>query len=217
MTHTTYWDWGDDTVSTVATSAGLTSVTATHVYATPGVYLIDVCVVDANGDEDRWFAPQEVIVYDPAGGFTTGGGWFDNVQGPMFSPMMSTAAATDGTNSKVMFAFVCNYKKGSILPVGNVEIHAEGMNFHSESYDWMVVNGNRAQFKGTGTIDGQAGYSFLITVIDGATAGTGDDLIRVKIWNTEYGWSIFDNEPGSSDYVNPYTVANGGSIVVHSH
>ena len=34
------------------------------------------------------------------------------------------------------------------------QFHAAGMNFHSESYQWLVVNqgGTNAQFKGTGTL-----------------------------------------------------------------
>ena len=36
------------------------------------------------------------------------------------------------------------------------------MNFQSSSYDWMVVTGNRVQYKGTGKINGIASWLLLI-------------------------------------------------------
>jgi hypothetical protein len=49
------------------------------------------------------------------------------------------------------------------LKGGNLRI----FNFHSETYDWLVVAGARAQFKGTGTINGTGNYDFLLTAIEG--------------------------------------------------
>lgn len=51
------------------------------------------------------------------------------------------------------------------------------------SYDWLVVAGSKAQFKGTGTINGAGNYGFLLIAIDGTP-----DRFRMKIWDkaTDY-------------------------------
>ncbi|MGB3702216.1 MAG: hypothetical protein WA997_13185 [Anaerolineales bacterium] len=67
---------------------------------------------------------------------------------------------------KANFGFVSKYKKGASIPSGQTEfqLHAGDLNFHSSSYEWLVVNhgGTRAQFKGEGTINGQGAYEFMI-------------------------------------------------------
>ncbi len=57
------------------------------------------------------------------------------------------------------------------MPTGNAEFqfHAAGMNFKSTGYEWLVISGAgnspnpnaKAQFKGTGTINGQGDYGFI--------------------------------------------------------
>ena len=45
------------------------------------------------------------------------------------------------------------------------------LNFQSDVYDWLVVAGARAQFKGTGTINGEGNFGFMLTAIDGEQPG----------------------------------------------
>ena len=42
------------------------------------------------------------------------------------------------------------------MPTGNTEFifNAADLEFHSTSYDWLVIAGTNAKFKGTGTING---------------------------------------------------------------
>jgi len=50
-------------------------------------------------------------------------------------------------------------------------------------YDWLVISGARAQYKGTGTINGTGNYGFILTAIDGdVNRGGGPDKFRIKIW-----------------------------------
>jgi len=81
---------------------------------------------------------------------------------------------------KATFGFVAKYKKGAEVPDGNTEFqfHAVELNFHSSSYEWLVVTGgNTAKFKGVGTKNGEGSYKFMIW------AGDGDpDTFRIKIW-----------------------------------
>jgi len=107
---------------------------------------------------------------------------------------------------KATFGFVSKYKKGASIPDGNTEFqfHAAGMNFHSTSYQWLVVTGsNYAKFKGNGTINGEGNYTFQIWAGDNAP-----DTFRIKIWDTLTEVVIYDN--GMDQPI------EGGSIVVHA-
>ena len=98
------------------------------------------------------------------------------------------------------------------------------MNFHSTAYDWLVVAGPKAQFKGVGTINGlfgsqgSNGYSFLLTATDGQqSGGGGEDKFRIKIVDRDTDTLVYDNVLGASDDIdaaNPQVITNG-SIVIH--
>jgi hypothetical protein len=97
------------------------------------------------------------------------------------------------------------------MPVGNTQFqfHAGNMSFQSVSYEWLVVAGMKAQFKGEGTINGGlapngANYKFVLTAIDGSP-----DKFRIKIWYEETTGEVlvYDNGPAQA--------IGGGSIVVH--
>jgi hypothetical protein len=115
-----------------------------------GVYTLLVGATDGADD----YAESEVlfVVYDPEGGFVTGGAWIDSPEGA-YKPDTSLTG-------KANFGFVSKYKRGSTVPTGNTEFvfKAGDLNFHSSSYEWLVVNqaGTNAQFKGSGTINGQS-------------------------------------------------------------
>lgn len=80
--HTAEWDWGDGTKSegTVTEADGSGTVTGSHSYTTPGVYTIKLTVTDG-GDESGEQIYHYVVVYDPEGGFVTGGGWINSPAG----------------------------------------------------------------------------------------------------------------------------------------
>lgn len=116
---------------------------------------------------------QYAVVYGPDGGFVTGGGWITSPAG---------ACPADTTLSgKANFGFVSKYQKGKTIPDGNTEVNFEvaSFNFHSTSYDWLVIAGSKAQYKGTGTINGQGSYKFILTATDG-----NPDKLRLKVWDT---------------------------------
>ena len=79
--------------------------------------------------------------------------------------------------------------------------------------DWLVVSGTKAQYKGTGTVNGAAGYSFMITVVDGSP-----DKFRMKVWNTATSAVVYDNKLGATDTFAdaPTQDIAGGSIVIHA-
>ena len=156
--------------------------------------------------------PVIIVFYDPNGGFVTGGGWINSPPG---------AYVADPTlTGKANFGFVSKYQKGATVPSGSTEFqfHAGSLNFKSTTYQWLVVAGARAQYKGCGTINGEGDYGFMLTAVDGqVTGGGGVDRFRIKIWEgcAEDGPVVYDNQIGASDDATPSTAIGGGSIVVH--
>lgn len=210
-THTCSIDWGDGTTSAgaVTEADGDGSAVGTHTYAAPDVYTVTATVTDKDGGTSTC-AFRYAVVYDPAGGFVTGGGTIMSPEG---------AYTPDTTLSgKANFGFVSKYLKGATVPKGNTEFvfHAGGMNFSSTSYEWLVIAGAKAQYKGLGTINGAGEYRFMLTAIDGqVTGGGGVDRIRIRIWDAASGDVIYDNEIGAAPDAAPTTAINSGSIVVH--
>ncbi|CAG9187627.1 PKD domain-containing protein [Cupriavidus pinatubonensis] len=218
-THTATWAWDDGSAAmagAVSESNGAGSVTGSHTYGAAGVYTVSMTVSDNTGRSST--VSRNVVVYDPTAGFVTGGGW-----------IMSPAGAykNDATLAgRANFAFVSKYKKGATTPTGNTEFQfqAAKLNFHSENYDWLVVAGARAQYKGSGTINGTGDYSFLLTAVDGNLVAKGTpDRFRIKIWHYDADAKAdvvdYDNQLSSSSdgTVNEGTVIGGGSIVVQKN
>ena len=77
------------------------------------------------------------------------------------------------------------------------------------------VAGARAQYKGSGTVNGQAGYTFLLTAIDSEINGGGSqDAFRTKLMKD--GVVVSDNKLGATDDSDAATVLGGGSIQIQS-
>ncbi len=111
------------------------------------------------------------------------------------------------------------YQKGAIVPSGNTQFQfqAGNLNFTSTAYEWLVIAGPKAQYKGTGTINGTGSYGFLLTASDGqVTGGGGIDKFRIKIWETATEAIIYDNQMGAADDAGATTALGGGSIVIHA-
>jgi len=78
-----------------------------------------------------------------------------------------------------------------------------------------VVSGPRATYKGFGTVNGQAGYGFLLSAVDGqVTGGGGTDKFRLKVWEID-GDVVYDTQPGSGEDAVASTAITSGQIVVH--
>ena len=200
-THTVLWDWGDGSTTTLPATP--TTASASHVYTTPGVYTVTVTITDSAGaSASATF--QYVVIYDPNGGFVTGGGWITSPLGAYTPDPTLTSRAT--------FGFVSKYQKGANVPSGNTEFQFKvaNLNFKSASYDWLVISGSKAQYKGTGTINNTGNYGFMLTATDNTL-----DKFRIKIWDKATGQIIYDNMLGAADDANPSTVIEGGSIVIH--
>jgi hypothetical protein len=205
-------NWGDgsssSTISLIAVSDS--TIRGSHIYVTSGVYIVTITIVDLASNEASLSATNYAVVYDPNGGFVTGGGWINSLAGAYNADPTLAGKAT--------FGFVAKYQKGSNVPTGNTEFQfkAGDLNFKSTAYDWLVVAGAKAQYKGTGTINGAGSYRFILTAIDGDQLSRGKpDMFRIRIWNENTGGIIYDNQMGAADSAEPTTVLGGGSVVIH--
>ncbi|MFL6352356.1 MAG: hypothetical protein ACJ74Z_10980 [Bryobacteraceae bacterium] len=84
-------------------------------------------------------SPSSIVIYDPSAGFVTGGGWI-NSPGGAYTPKPSLTG-------KATFGFVSKYQKRATVPTGDTEFQFQVTNFdfHSNTYQWMVVSGPMAQ------------------------------------------------------------------------
>lgn len=208
--HTAIWTWDDGTTSEGSVASG--TVTGSHVYADEaGIYTVALTVTDSKGAKETYTEEQYVVIYDPNAGFVTGGGWINSPAGAYADDPSLTGKAT--------FGFVAKYHKGAKVPTGQTEFQfkAGDLNFHSSSYDWLVVAGARAQYKGVGTVNGAGDYGFMLSATDAAlTPSTNTDRFRIKIWDRASGKMVYDNQMGAGDDAEPATAIGGGSIVIHA-
>jgi len=212
-THVAKWVWSDSTVSagTVNEVDGSGTVTGSHTYTEAGIHTLTLSVADKDGDSCQQIF-EFVVVYDPTGGFVTGGGWINSPAGAYL--------ADDTLTGKANFGFVSKYKKGTTTPTGETEFQFKtgNLNFHSDSYDWLVIAGHKAMYKGVGTINGAGNFGFMLSAIDEKlTPSTDTDLFRIKIWDKDNADApVYDNQVGEADdNAYPTTEISGGQIVIH--
>ena len=148
-------------------------------------------------------------------------GWDDYIGSNVGFTLTVPSMTSGSPEGKATFGFISKYKKGASTPTGQTQFYfkAGDLNFHSDSYDWLVIAGAKAMYKGVGTINGEGEYKFMLTAID-ADIKDNDafdiDRFRIKIWqelgDTEY--VVYDNALGD-DNDNGTTEISGGSIVIH--
>ncbi|MEA2057271.1 MAG: PKD domain-containing protein, partial [Actinomycetota bacterium] len=200
-------EWGDGTSDTVNEVAS--PFTIGHTYTEPGVYRVDATVADDEGGTDT-AEYAYVVVYDPLGGFATGAGTVESPPGAYVPDPALTGNAS--------FGFVSKYKKGATTPSGMTEFEftAGDLAFWSRTFDWLVIAGPRAQFKGAGTINGLGDFGFMVTGVDAnLTESTDVDLFRIKIWDRVTGGIVYDNLLDADDDADPTTEIISGDIVIH--
>jgi endonuclease/exonuclease/phosphatase family metal-dependent hydrolase len=193
-THTCTINWDDGTTDSYAARS---ACDRTHVFAHAGMYTITASVADDDGSSSS--ASVLVIVYDPDAGFVTGGGTSDT--GGHFQ-----------LNPKYL-----PHDQGPAPGNGKVTVSADDLDLRSTGLDWLVVTADgKAAVKGTGTLNGQAGYGFVAYTIDDP------DALRLVVWKLSAGAHpandlIYDNHPGAGydlDVSQPPAIGSG-SVQVH--
>jgi Tfp pilus assembly protein PilW len=113
-----------------------------------------------------------------------------------------------------MFGISAKYNNNNVL-TGDAKMNfkAANLDFVSNSLTSLVTSNGRAYLKGSGTLNGNSGYTFLAIGIDGSVAG-GSDLIRFQIKDSS-GNVVYDSQPGAGDTTDPTTLDATGNIRVH--
>lgn len=211
--HTGQWRWGDGSTSPAGLSGG--KATGSHTYTEAGVYAVCLTVVDDDSGSGAGCATTFTVVFDPTAGFVTGGGHLQSPPGA-YTPGDSTDADVVG---RAHFGFVSKYTKGATTPTGNTQFQfqAGDLTFSSTSYEWLVVSGAKATYRGLGTVNGTGEYSFQLSAVDGQQPGGGGvDKLRMKIIDRSTGVVLYDNQVGASDDAAASRAISGGSIVIHT-
>jgi probable HAF family extracellular repeat protein len=169
-------------------------------YTSAGFYTVSARVSDEDGGTSGEATFSWVTVFDPAAS-TKGSGFY---------------AVPGQGNRKAHFTFEVSFPGGGTVPNGAVRLWIPGgrMNFESSSIELLVVSGNRAQFWGTGTLNG-APARFRITAVDGNAHHDGvADAIRVELWDTSGATRLYDTQPGATRDAPVTTPTGGGNIKI---
>ncbi|MFN2317912.1 MAG: RCC1 domain-containing protein [Gemmatimonadales bacterium] len=217
-THTAVIRWGDgaSSVATVNEVDGAGTAAGARSYVLPGVYTVEVEVRDQNGGSVIG-THEYVTVYDPDGGYVSGNG---TILSPANACTWSGCVADEGT---ARFGFSSRYHRGAAIPDGNTRFTFRDGNFtfNSTAYEWLVIAGARAQYKGEGTVNREGNYGFMLTSTDSDRAGGGEeDRFRIKIWDRDNGDAVvYDNQVGTGDDADltaDGTRLTSGSITIRS-
>jgi PKD repeat protein len=214
--HTAAWQFDELTTgATVVEPAGSKNgtVTGKYTFKEPGVYKVTLKVTDNTG-LTSWVDTQDdvesiVVIYDPSGGYTVGGGY-------IYSPL-GALVADPTMKGKMTFGFNSRFFKGATNPKGESQMDfiIGNLEFNALNYEYLVIDKARAQFRGFGKVNGVSGYDFIVTVIDGGlVTGGGPDKFRIKIWEKTTGIIVYDNQPGASDAADPTMSTSGGDITI---
>ena len=221
--------WFFDTTTASDGTVTETNVSGSYTFQAAGVYGVLLAATDGAGGialtnnvsvAAGFELPAMIVIYDPLAGFVTGGGWINSPAGACRSVI---AGCTELATGKANFGFVAKYQKGANTPSGETEFQfkAGNLDFKSTSYEWLVVSGSMAQYKGVGAIKGQTGaFKFMLTARDGDLQGTkSKDGIRMKI-TTSTDQVVYDNmfTISTDDGNSPGNTQDleGGSIQIHS-
>jgi len=209
-THTAEWEWGDGSTSlgVVNEYVGSGTVDGYHTYNTPGIYTITLTVTDNYNDIGK-MTYEPIIVYYPSDSSARGSGTFLSPLGALISSPQATGTARFGFRSK--------YQKGAIVPTGGTRFsfRVADFSFASTNYDWLVVAGSKTHYVGTGEVNHQGDYAFLLVATDGNIPGGGGvDKLRLKIWDKNTQGIIYDNQFGAPNYQDPTTSLQSGKITI---
>jgi hypothetical protein len=208
------------TNSTSNGTISASSITGSQTIGTTGVYnfaltftdgLGGVVIANTVGDTAT---PAMIVIYDPSAGFVTGGGWINSPIGADTQYPSLTGKAT--------FGFVSKYQHGATVPTGDTEFQFQtgNLDFHSTAYQWLVISGGMAQYKGTGTINGSGTYNFLLTACDGNLTGNNTpDGFRIKITDSTTGNTMYDNLVSTDDTMQAKNTEalGGGRVIIHGN
>nr|MBA2501191.1 hypothetical protein [Chitinophagaceae bacterium] len=113
-------------------------VTGSYKFTSPGVYKLQMNITDQNGvttyTNTNGDLEAIVVIYDPNGGNTYGGGYYNSPAGALKSNSLVTGKATYG--------FAMNYFKNSTNPKGETqfEFKVGDFEFNALNFEYLVIS-----------------------------------------------------------------------------
>jgi hypothetical protein len=142
-----------------------------------------------------------VAIFDPNGGFVTGGGQSNSPAG--------ADLANPSASGKLVHGFDFKYLAGTNTPTGDMEVQfkAGNLDFKSTSLDYLVVTSEpRAQVQGSGTINGGLVCKFQLDAWAGSFQPGNVDALGLKIYSCS---------DGTDRYNLPTAPTSNGKIQIH--
>jgi probable HAF family extracellular repeat protein len=179
--HNVFWSWGDgsgDQQVNPRESKGVGHASASHRYTAPGVYTVSAKVGDRSGQGST--VSRTVIAYEQAAGTAGGNGWFESPAG--------ANKQDPGQAGRAVFGFFAPGATSakSTAAKAMLQFHMGTLNFRSESIKPVAAQRARAQFEGSGKINGAGDYRFKLTTTAGSAAGQGQpNRFGLKIWHID--------------------------------
>jgi len=223
--YTVVIDWGDNTTSSVTiTNTGAGSYTTDWIYydyPNSGVFEIKATVTDGLGASSAEVEGTSTYQYLAVTFF---GNDFTHQSGSFNAPSGSLVS-NPGYTGKVNMASACKPNANGSNK-GDLDLSINGQNFavkatNPATWDYLTISGCCfAIFKGNVTVNGAGGYKVLVAQTDrNLSCGGygGNNMIRVKVWNTTGNVVLFDSQPGDGDNALPTTSLSNGSVGVNAH
>ncbi|WP_162056460.1 MBG domain-containing protein [Pontibacter pamirensis] len=188
--------------------------------STSGMYSVSLQYKDAVG-QVQTSASVFVPVFDLNGGFVTGGGTINSERGAI---RVSSYNLVQDASGKASYAILSKYSQqgkqnvldgntGFYFNLGNLKFQSKSLENNS-----LVINSDKATYKGEGTLNGYDGFKFTVVVTDGdKKTPVQADKFRIRIWDSA-NKLVYDNVVGASDveeYNEPGDFITGGNIMIH--
>jgi len=211
-------EWLFDSVRKPATIAAadlsnLSRVMASTSFSSFGVYRVQMKVTDASGQTGSTSMvgglDANIVIYPSSGEYAAGAGWIDSPAGAY--------VANPSFEGKGSFGFVsrsAHTANSGVAGETEFDLHLQGFRFNALNFESQTVSGAKAQFLGTGTVNGAGSFGFVLTTLDGGQIGGVPDTFRIRIWNKATGATVYDNEMGSPETSDPVTPVRSGSSIV---
>jgi hypothetical protein len=188
----------------------------THTFQHAGMYTVEVYVADDDGGTGS--AEVMIVVYDP-----------DEAKADIngSSPTPAGALGSQTGMGRTWAHYFGDYRPGGSVPFGEAKAWIDNADFKLEpsSMQWMVVTEDgKVASRGTGTVNGRAGYTWVVygwDDCDGSNTGACRDLagdsIRLVVWNSATGQKVYDHSPNSDEYdvdrISPTLMDSGGVTI----
>ncbi|MFF0175115.1 PKD domain-containing protein [Micromonospora profundi] len=197
-THTCTVVWDDGRTESVTATNNVCQ--ATHTFTDAGMYTIDVTVRDDDAAADT--SGSMIVVYDPDAGTA-------NIDGSTATPAGALVSEPNAAGQTWLHNTAQYQSSSATAPVGQGKAWTDGTSFRLEpsSMEWLVLTKDgKVASRGTGTLNGRSGYTWVIYGWDACSSGRTDcvgiptDRARLVVFETATGTVVYDHSPGSTEF-----------------